>query len=114
MCEAMINRDCGRARSSIECRRTLVQDAASLGVVLSDGDGQAPVHAVDELRGWNRTYNLTAITSPAAMLTHHLLDSLAIQRDLQGTRIADVGTAPGSGLPLALCNPARPVHPHRL
>jgi len=42
------------------------------------------------------------------MLTHHLLDSLAIQSDLQGTRIADVGTGAGfPGLPLALCNPAR-------
>jgi 16S rRNA (guanine527-N7)-methyltransferase len=42
------------------------------------------------------------------MLTHHLLDSLAIHPDLQGTRIADVGTGAGfPGLPLALCNPAR-------
>jgi len=42
------------------------------------------------------------------MLTHHLLDSLAIDRDLQGTRVADVGTGAGfPGLPLAVCNPAR-------
>ena len=42
------------------------------------------------------------------MLTHHLLDSLAIQPDLTGTRIADVGTGAGfPGLPLALVNPQR-------
>ena len=42
------------------------------------------------------------------MLTHHLLDSLAIQPDLAGARIADVGTGAGfPGLPLALVNPQR-------
>jgi 16S rRNA (guanine527-N7)-methyltransferase len=42
------------------------------------------------------------------MLTHHVLDSLAIQRDLNGTRIADVGTGAGfPGLPLAIVNPTR-------
>ena len=30
------------------------------------------------LAKWNRVYNLTAITDPQQMLTHHLLDSLAI------------------------------------
>jgi 16S rRNA (guanine527-N7)-methyltransferase len=52
--------------------------------------------------------NLTAITDPQAMLTHHLLDSLAIHAHLHGTRIADVGTGAGfPGLPLALVNPQR-------
>ena len=42
------------------------------------------------------------------ILTHHLLDSLAAQPDLLGTRIADVGTGAGfPGLPLAIVNPAR-------
>ncbi|HEY0768116.1 MAG TPA: 16S rRNA (guanine(527)-N(7))-methyltransferase RsmG [Steroidobacteraceae bacterium] len=86
----------------------LVQDAATLGVALSDGDARRLFTLLDELARWNRTYNLTAITTPDAMVTHHLLDSLAIQRDLQGTRIADVGTGAGfPGLPLAVCNPAR-------
>jgi len=87
---------------------TLVQDAATLGVALSEDDARRLLTLLDELARWNRTYNLTAISTPAEMLTHHLLDSLAIQRDLQGTRIADVGTGAGfPGLPLAVCNPAR-------
>ena len=87
---------------------TLVQDAATLGVALSEDDARRLLTLLDELARWNRTYNLTAISTPAEMLTHHLLDSLAIDRDLQGTRIADVGTGAGfPGLPLAVCNPAR-------
>jgi 16S rRNA (guanine527-N7)-methyltransferase len=42
------------------------------------------------------------------MVTHHLLDSLAVNPDLEGTRIADAGTGAGfPGLPLAVCNPQR-------
>ena len=65
---------------------------------------------------WNRVYNLTALRDPADMLTHHLLDSLAVvaplQRQLQaldltdGARLLDVGS--GAGLPgvvLAICCP---------
>jgi 16S rRNA (guanine527-N7)-methyltransferase len=87
---------------------TLVQDAATLGVALSEDDARRLLRLLEELARWNRTYNLTAISTPEEMLTHHLLDSLAIQSDLQGTRIADVGTGAGfPGLPLAVCNPAR-------
>ena len=86
----------------------LVQDAATLGVSLTSEDAGRLLTLTEELARWNRSYNLTAITSPTAMVTHHLLDSLAVHPDLSGTRIADVGTGAGfPGLPLALCNPRR-------
>ena len=86
----------------------LVQDAASLGIALSPHDAARLLRLTEELARWNRSYNLTALTAPAAMVTHHLLDSLAVHPDLAGTRIADAGTGAGfPGLPLAVCNPQR-------
>ena len=86
----------------------LIRDAATLGVALTPEGAARLLALVAELAVWNQTHNLTAITEPAAMLTHHLLDSLAIQPDLVGSRIADAGTGAGfPGLPLALVNPER-------
>ena len=85
----------------------LIQEAATLEVTLTPQDAGRLLTLTEELARWNRSYNLTAI-APADMLTHHLLDSLAVQHDLHGTRIADVGTGAGfPGLPLAVCNPQR-------
>jgi 16S rRNA (guanine527-N7)-methyltransferase len=85
-----------------------VADAATLGVALSGADAQRLFTLLSELSRWNKSFNLTAITGPERMVTHHLLDSLAVQADLAGTRIADVGTGAGfPGLPLALVNPGR-------
>jgi 16S rRNA (guanine527-N7)-methyltransferase len=82
--------------------------AATLGVNLTAADSERLLRLLGELERWNRTYNLTAIRDRDEMLTHHLLDSLAIQADLAGTTVADVGTGAGfPGLPLAVLNPQR-------
>ena len=55
------------------------------------------------IQKWNRVYNLTALREPAEMLTHHLLDSLAVvgpllrETDGRPVRLLDVGS--GAGLP---------------
>ena len=58
---------------------------------------------------WNRTYNLTAVRDPVAMVSHHLLDSLAALPHLvmpaEG-ELADAGSGAGlPGIPLAIVRP---------
>jgi len=59
---------------------------------------------------WNRTYNLTAIRDPLAMVGHHLLDSLAVLPHLalgaERARLADAGSGAGlPGIPIAIARP---------
>lgn len=58
---------------------------------------------------WNKTYNLTAVRDPVAMVSHHLLDSLAALSHLpmpaEG-ELADAGSGAGlPGIPLAIVRP---------
>jgi len=59
------------------------------------------------LHHWNRSYNLTAIRDPQAMVAWHLLDSLSLVPFVEPVRtLADLGTGPGlPGIPLALALP---------
>jgi 16S rRNA (guanine527-N7)-methyltransferase len=86
----------------------LVHDAAALGVALTEHDAARLCQLLEELAHWNQSFNLTAITDFESMVSHHVLDSLAVHRYLHGAAIADVGTGAGfPGLPLALVNPER-------
>src|SRR5665811_154589 len=55
---------------------------------------------------WNKVYNLTAIRDPQQMVSHHLLDSLAVLPHLGAGRWLDVGCGAGlPGLVIAICQP---------
>jgi len=61
------------------------------------------------LAKWNNVYNLTAIREPEQMITHHVLDALAVLPRLPHVdrlRLLDVGSGGGvPGLPLAIARP---------
>ena len=105
----------------------LSSSTASLGVNLSGDQVNQLLAYLALIQKWNKVYNLTAIRDPAEMLTHHLLDCLAIIAPLRVRlaglayeqdgkndtlasqylyRLLDVGA--GAGLPgvvIAICCP---------
>lgn len=89
---------------------TLAQGLEGLGLTLSAGASAQLLAYVDLLAKWNRTYNLTAIREPERMVTHHLLDSLALLPHLPPGTLVDVGSGGGlPGIPIAIAQPQRQV-----
>lgn len=97
-------------------RQQLQAGADALALDLSDAQVGLLMDFLALLQKWNKVYNLTAVRDPAEMLTHHLLDSLAViaplVRHTQGgaARVLDVGS--GGGLPgvvIAICCPEMSV-----
>ena len=103
----------------------------ALALTLDDEQISDLLDYLDLIQKWTKVYNLTAVRDPAEMLTHHLLDSLAVISPLQAQlaglrsqlnhqetrpdadavlltaiRLLDVGS--GAGLPgvvIAICCP---------
>lgn len=84
-------------------RAALGAGAQALSLELDERQIDRLLAYLDLLLKWNRVYNLTALRDPADMLTHHVLDSLALIAPLRAhaggraLRLLDVGS--GGGLP---------------
>jgi 16S rRNA (guanine527-N7)-methyltransferase len=88
----------------------LERELAAPGLKLGDAQAATLYLYLDLLEKWNRVYNLTAIRERSRMVTHHLLDSLAVLPYLRGPRVLDVGSGAGlPGIPIAVANPALQV-----
>lgn len=84
----------------------LTEAIAAMGLSLDPGQEGALLDYMALLEKWNRTYNLTAIHDPERMLTHHLLDSLAVLPFIGPGPLLDVGSGGGlPGIPLAIARP---------
>ena len=75
----------------------LQRGSTQLGISLSADEQHKLLSYLALLRKWNKVYNLTAIRDEKQMVSHHLLDSLAVMPHLWAGRWMDVGC--GAGLP---------------
>jgi 16S rRNA (guanine527-N7)-methyltransferase len=111
--------------NSLNHRQVLEQSLPALGLSLDAEQITALLDYLALIGKWTKVYNLTAVRDPDEMLTHHLLDSLAVIAPLQkqlaamaergavgaAPRLLDVGS--GAGLPgivIAICCPHITVH----
>lgn len=82
---------------------SLAKGLATLGLQASSTQENQLLSYLGLIAQWNKVYNLTAIREPAEMLTHHLLDSLAVIPSLQaythGKPITMLDVGAGAGLP---------------
>ena len=80
----------------------LSEGLQSLSLELTQAQQQALLDYIALLGKWNKVYNLTAVREPEQMLSHHVLDCLAVLPPLkqvfpEGLDLIDVGA--GGGLP---------------
>lgn len=88
----------------------LRQGVAEMGLALSAEAMDQLANYLGLLVKWNRVYNLTAIRDEARLVSHHVLDSLAVVRYLPEGNIVDVGSGAGlPGIPVAIACPGRAV-----
>lgn len=87
-------------------RELFCQGAVNMGIDVSEQEQERLLAYLALLQKWNKVYNLTAIRDPLEMVSHHLLDSLAVLPYLWPKKWLDVGC--GGGLPgivLAIMRP---------
>lgn len=108
---------CPLVVDNLNLRSELERSLPVLGLALDATQVTALMDYLALIQKWTKVYNLTAVRDPAEMLTHHLLDSLAVivplRRQLAASapaearrRLLDVGS--GAGLPgivIAICCP---------
>lgn len=86
---------------------TLADGLTRLNLALVPETQQKLLDYMALVQKWSKVYNLTAVRDTDKMLTHHLLDSIAVVSHVMTAKtILDVGSGAGlPGIPLALALP---------
>lgn len=86
----------------------LKKGLAETGISVSVDTVNRFLHYLNELRRWNKAYNLTALRSDRDVIIKHFFDSLLFLRAFPGTigDVCDVGSGAGfPGIPIAVICP---------
>jgi 16S rRNA (guanine527-N7)-methyltransferase len=101
------NNNPARNLDPAEARNLLERGTRFLGLTLSPEQIEQFLAYLDLLLKWNRRMNLTALRTPAEIISRHFLDSLLLLPHLPETgRLLDIGSGAGfPGLPLKIARP---------
>ncbi len=83
--------------------------SAAVGISLEEKQVELFLLYLRELQTWNRSFNLTGITSDEGIIIKHFVDSLAaliVEPIQQESKLLDIGTGAGfPGIPLKIARP---------
>lgn len=98
----------------------LHESSSAIGVTIEPIQAQLFLLFLQQLKIWNQSFNLTAITKDEEVIVKHFIDSLAALKAVSigaGSHILDIGTGAGfPGIPLKIVRPdlcmtlVEPVH----
>ena len=100
--------------------RLLHESSRAIGVTIEPIQSQQFLQYLEQLKVWNQSFNLTAITKDEEVIVKHFIDSLAALDAVNiesGSHVLDIGTGAGfPGIPLKIVRPdlcmtlVEPVH----
>lgn len=89
-----------------ELERLLHEGASEIGITIEPVQAQLFLLYLKQLKIWNQSFNLTAITKDEEVIVKHFIDSLAALKAVNigsGSHILDVGAGAGfPGIPLKI------------
>jgi len=104
----MNDQEVENGRQPVQLRTQLLTGAKALGIELDEQTVHKLLAYIALLAKWNKAFNLTAIDDPQRMVSHHLLDCLAITPYVFGKHVLDIGSGAGlPGIPLAMVLPEK-------
>ncbi|MBX3327191.1 MAG: 16S rRNA (guanine(527)-N(7))-methyltransferase RsmG [Nitrospira sp.] len=88
----------------------LLQESSKIiGVTIEPDQTRLFLVYLEQLKTWNQSFNLTAITKDEEIIVKHFIDSLAALQAVNiepGSRVLDIGTGAGfPGIPLKIVRP---------
>lgn len=91
--------------NKVEFKKFLLQEASENDIQISEDAVDKFYLYMENLIDWNQKINLTAIKDEKEIIIKHFIDSILINKYVEGDRLLDIGSGAGfPGIPLKIIN----------